>query len=78
MNIIKVNNICEKKKYLWTENYKQLINWLIILFQLGTNTIFDGQAVYTPFKHHSYIGEIYIFTYNTIKINKNIKMTLLQ
>ncbi len=54
-----------------------LIDWLIILFQLSnilsTNTIFNGRAIFTPFKHHSYIGEIYIFTYNTIKINKNIK-----
>ncbi len=54
-----------------------LIDWLIILFQLSnilsTNTIFDGRAIYTPLKHHSYIGKIYIFTYNTIKINKNVK-----
>ncbi len=59
-----------------------LIDWLIILFQLSnilsTNTIFDGRTIYTPFKHNSYIGEIYIFTYNTIKINKNIKTYKIQ
>ncbi len=48
-----------------------------ILFQLSNilnaNTIFNCQAIHTHFKHHSYIGEIYVFTYNKIKINKNIK-----
>ncbi len=55
--------------YFYTKHMTGLIDSLIILFQLSnilsTNTIFDGRPIYTPFKN--------ISTYNTFKINKNIK-----